>query len=264
MVAFAQGDIVEFSLPDGRIVLAWILHISNSDRFSDAFGFIVLALKSSLHVDLSSTDLLSIPFLGPFYSDIVDAVEHYHWKAVAHQVVSPAAWQLTRRSCGGNEYLGDECLGPEPRDGSLKDNEPAGMLYVYNVLEDAFGVLPKESDHPVSPVPELAEKNLSKAQRLERVSFQQVVKWCDKKIQRSVLHYLNYLRVELIAGAGSRKKKETRALFKGVVLGLNEIQEETQLILTEERDAICDALELMGNIVELDSISEDLDRWRKW
>jgi hypothetical protein len=74
---------------------------------------------------------------------------------------------------------------------------------------------------------------------------------------------LNYLRAELIAGAGSRKKKETRALFKGVVLGLNEIQEETQLILTEERDAICDALELMGNIVELDSISEDLDRWRK-
>jgi hypothetical protein len=68
----------------------------------------------------------------------------------------------------------------------------------------------------------------------------------------------------LIAGSGSRKKKETRALFKGVVLGLNEIQEETLLILTEERDAICDALELMGNIVELDSISEDLDRWRKW
>jgi hypothetical protein len=67
-----------------------------------------------------------------------------------------------------------------------------------------------------------------------------------------------------IAGAGSRKKKETRALFKGIVLALNEIQDETQLILTEERDAICDALEIMGNIVELDSISEDLDRWRNW
>ena len=263
MALFAQGDIVEFALPDGRIVLSWILHISSSARFSDAFGFIVLGLKSSLHIDLSTADLLSIPFLGPFYS-YIEAAADDHWKAVAHQVVSPAAWQLTRRSWGEEEYLGDECLGPAPRDGSLKNMLPSGMLYVYNVLEDAFGVLPKESDHSVSPMPELAEKNLSKAQRLERVSFQQVVTWCDKKIQRSVLHYLNYLRVELIAGAGGRKKKETRALFKGVVLALNEIQDETQLILTEERDAICDALELMGNIVELDSISEDLDSWRNW
>ena len=263
MTPFAQGDIVEFALPDGRIVQAWILHISNSARFRNAFGFVVLGLKSSLHIDLSKADLLSLPFLGPFYS-YIEAAEDDHWKAIAHQVVSPAAWQLTRRSWGEEEYLGDECLGLASRDGSLRNMLPSGMLYVYNGLKKAFGVLPKESDHPVSPVPELAEKNLSKAQRLERVSFQQVVKWCDKKIQRSVLHYLNYLRAELIAGAGSRKKKETRALFKGVVLGLNEIQEETQLILTEERDAICDALELMGNIVELDSISEDLDRWRKW
>ncbi len=265
MQKFQQGDIVKFSLPDGRTAIGWILHISEMFGPVTVFGFIVFGTHIE-DFDYSEANLLALPFHGPFYASLKDAVAD-QWETIGFQSVSKEAFQLTRRLYAAREYIGDECIGPASTgDTSLKSMGPSGMLYNYKVIQKAMGLVSTVDDAESAGRSKTTAPTETRTaiQRLEQISFKQAIHWCDAKIKRSVLHHLSQLRTELIAGEGTRRKAETAALFKSCIGALNEIQEETHLILTEERDAICDVLQEMGLIVGFDSVSEKLDRWRKW
>jgi hypothetical protein len=78
--------------------------------------------------------------LGPLYTHI-DAINHYGWRVIAHQPVSEAKRQLTRRQVGGGIYVGDEYLGSAEELGepNVKPMRTMGMPVVYREIEKAFG-----------------------------------------------------------------------------------------------------------------------------
>lgn len=75
---YHEGDIVEIPLPDGRIAIGWILHISQ--HFKNAVGFVVFGIKGQIREDAvlrGDSDVpSSMTVLGPLYTQI-DALKHY-------------------------------------------------------------------------------------------------------------------------------------------------------------------------------------------
>ena len=139
---FQEGDIVEIPLPDGRVATGWILHISQ--RTKDAVGFIVFGIKGQQAVDvvfdLDGRNPVSMKVLGPLYTHI-DNLALSGWKIYAHQPISDAKRQLTKRLIGGNVYVADEYLGSAEELGELglKPMLAMGMPVVYAEIERAFG-----------------------------------------------------------------------------------------------------------------------------
>lgn len=139
---FQEGDIVEIPLPDGRIAIGWVLHVSK--HFTNAVGFIVFGVKGreseDVIYDLDTGKPLSTRILGPCYTHI-EAMRHYGWKVFAHQPISDSKRQLTRRQVGENVYVGDECLGTaeELGESNLKQMQTMGMPIIYKEIERAFG-----------------------------------------------------------------------------------------------------------------------------
>jgi Immunity protein 26 len=141
---FQEGDIVEIPLPDGRIAIGRILHISQ--RTQRAIGFIVLGIKGQVREDVvvnpTTGSPTTMPVLGPLYTDI-DAARHYRWKVVEHVPMKERDRLLTKRRVGDGVYVGDEFIGSvdELGDHSLKPMLLYGMVAVYNVIERAFGTV---------------------------------------------------------------------------------------------------------------------------
>ena len=112
MTTFREGDIVQIPLPDGRVATGWILHLSK--RFKDAVGFIVFGIEDQVAHDVvynfSTGDPISMKVLGPLYTH-GDNMSISGWKVFAHQPVSEAKRQLTRRQVGGGVYVADDYLG---------------------------------------------------------------------------------------------------------------------------------------------------------
>ena len=139
---YQEGDVVEIPLPDGRIAIGWVLHISQ--HFKDAVGFIVFGIKGQIREDVvfrgDSYVASSMTVLGPLYTHI-DALKHYGWKVFAHQPVSDAKRQLTRRQVGGGVYVADDYLGSADELGEpcLKPMLAMGIPVVYGKIEEAFG-----------------------------------------------------------------------------------------------------------------------------
>ncbi len=138
---FAEGDIVEIPLPDGRTAIGRILHVSK--HFKDAVGFIVFGIKGqvseSVEFDSTMTDPTTMRVLGPLYTHSA-AIEHYGWKRIAHAPVSARQQMLTKRRVGGNVYVGDECIGgiAEFCGEDIRPMLAMGMLAVYETIESAF------------------------------------------------------------------------------------------------------------------------------
>jgi hypothetical protein len=138
---FQEGDIVEIPLPDGRIATGWILHISR--RFKDAVGFVVFGIQGQVRDDIvfdrDSGRPLSMSVLGPLYTHIA-ALEYYGWRVSAHQPISDATRQLTRRHVGGGVYVADEFLGSAEELGEpdLRPMLVMGMPVVYDEIDRAF------------------------------------------------------------------------------------------------------------------------------
>jgi len=138
---FQEGDLVEIPLPDGRIAIAWILHISM--RFKDLVAFVVFGIKGQLGTDVAydvEGEPLSTRVLGPLYTSTV-AASHYGWNVFAHQRISDVKRQLTRRQVGGGVYVGDEYLGSveELDECHLPTMLVIGMPVIYQEVEKAFG-----------------------------------------------------------------------------------------------------------------------------
>ena len=139
---FKEGDIVEIPLPDGRMAIGWILHISR--RFKNAVGFVVFGIKGQLRVDAVSEFRSSRPegmkVLGPLYTHM-DALKHYRWRTFAHQAVSHDKRMLTKLNVGGNVYVADDYLGPIKKvdDPTVRPMLAMGMPVIYSEIEKAFG-----------------------------------------------------------------------------------------------------------------------------
>ena len=139
---FKEGDIVQIPLPDGRVATGWILHISQ--RTKDAVGFIVFGIEGQHAVDvvydLESRNPMSMKVLGPLYTHL-DNLALSGWKKYAHQPISDAKRQLTRRLVGGNVYVADDYLGSAEELGEtgLKPMLAMGMPVVYGEIVRAFG-----------------------------------------------------------------------------------------------------------------------------
>ena len=108
---FQEGDIVEIPLPDDRMAIAWILHISK--QFKGAVGFIVFGIKGQVRDDVvsefGSVKPTSMMVLGPLYTHM-DAIKHYGWKTFAQQPISESQRMLTKREVGGGVYVGEMAL----------------------------------------------------------------------------------------------------------------------------------------------------------
>lgn len=139
---FQEGDIVEIPLPDGRIVIGRILHISQRTR--GAIGFIVLGIKGQVREDMvvnpTTGNPTTMPVLGPLYTSI-DAARHYGWNVVEHVPMKERDRLLTKRRVGHGVYVGDEFIGTvdELGDHSLRPMLLYGMVAVYSVIERALG-----------------------------------------------------------------------------------------------------------------------------
>lgn len=139
---YQEGDIVEIPLPDGRIAIGWILHISQ--HFKNAVGFIVFGIKGQTRKDAffnAEADApLSMKVLGPLYTHI-DAIKHHGWAVVSHQPISEEKRQLTKRLVGGGVYVADTYLGEAADVGEpgLKPMLAMGMPVVYWEIDKAFG-----------------------------------------------------------------------------------------------------------------------------
>lgn len=139
---FHEGDIVEIPLPDGRVAIGWIIHISK--RFKDCVGFVVFGIKGNVRDDIQfdpeSGKPLSMGVLGIMYTH-VEALRHYGWKAYAHQPISESKRLLTKRLVGGGVYVGDDYIGSvdEIAEHNLKPMLVMGMPVVYMEIEKAFG-----------------------------------------------------------------------------------------------------------------------------
>lgn len=134
---FREGDIVEIPLPDGRVAIGWILHLSK--HFKDAVGFIVFGIKGQVR----NENIEAHPFLdvlGPLYTH-VDALKHYGWNTYAHQPISESKRLLTKRRVGGDVYVGDDYIGSAEELGeqNLRPMLVMGMPVVYFEIEKAFG-----------------------------------------------------------------------------------------------------------------------------
>lgn len=133
-----EGDIVEIPLPDGRVAVGWILHVST--RFAGAVGFVVFGIKGVLREDFVVASR-NLSVLGVLYTNIA-AVAHYGWKVIAHQPLTDAKRALTKRRVGGDVYVADDYIGPVEGH-STDDLKPMllyGMAAVYNEIEAAFPV----------------------------------------------------------------------------------------------------------------------------
>jgi hypothetical protein len=137
-----EGDIVEIPLPDGRIAIGRILHLSK--HFKDAVGFIVFGIKGDVRndvvVDHSTGDPKAITVLGPLYTNL-RAAQHYGWKSIEQIPMQEQDRLLTKREVGGGVYVGDEYLGSVDELGEY-DLRPMllhGMLAVYDAIEKGFG-----------------------------------------------------------------------------------------------------------------------------
>ena len=139
---FREGDFVEIPLPDGRVAIGWILHISQ--QFRNAVGFIVFGVKGQIREDLIVDSTTGNPskmdVLGPLYTHI-DAIRHYGWKIVGHQPLSESKRMLTKREVGGGVYVGDEYLGSveELKAYDVKPMLAMGMPLIKEEIEKAFG-----------------------------------------------------------------------------------------------------------------------------
>ena len=137
-----EGELVEIPLPDGRIAIGWILHVSK--LFSRMVGFVVFGIKGQIRTDVEQDretgNILSMKILGPWYTH-EDAITHYGWRTFASQTISPAKRQLTKRLVGSNVYVGDDCLGKATQNeiSTLKPMLAMGMEAVYRHIEKAFG-----------------------------------------------------------------------------------------------------------------------------
>ena len=133
---------MEIPLPDGRIAIGWIVHISQ--RFKNAVGFVIFGIRGQVRDDVvwdnQTGNPSSMTVLGPLYTHI-DAIKHYGWKVFAHQPISEKKRQLTRRQVGGGVYVADEYLGSAEELGEhrLKPMLAMGMPVVYGEIEKAFG-----------------------------------------------------------------------------------------------------------------------------
>lgn len=137
---FQEGDIVEIPLPDGRMAIGWILHISQ--HFKNAVGFVVFGIKgheSDIRYDPESGRAASAKVLGPLYTHI-NALEHYGWKSIAHQPVSESKRLLTKREVGGGVYVADKYIGSleEVGEPDIKPMLAMGMPVIYTEIAKAF------------------------------------------------------------------------------------------------------------------------------
>jgi len=139
---FREGDFVEIPLPDGRVGIGWILHISK--HFKNAVGFVVFGIKGKVREDIpinpDTGNPRSLSALGLFYTHI-DALSHYGWKTYAHAPISEPRRLLTKRLVGGGVYVGDDYIGSADELGeqNLKPMVVMGMPVVYTEIEKAFG-----------------------------------------------------------------------------------------------------------------------------
>lgn len=137
-----EGDVVEIPLPDGRVAIGCLLHVSQ--RFQNAVGFVVFGIKGQLRddvlLDAQTGNLASIAVLGPMYTHM-DAIQHYGWKAYAHQPITESKRLLTKRNVGGNVYVADEFIGPldTVSESGLNPMLAMGMPLIYSEIAKAFG-----------------------------------------------------------------------------------------------------------------------------
>ena len=131
-----EGDFVEIPLPDGRVAIARIIHVSQ--YFKNAVGFVVYGIAGTL-LTTELHDLLGSERLGPLYTHI-DAIGHYGWKVIGHHPISEADRKLTTRRVAGDVYVGDDCVGPvaDLRCPDLKPMLGMGMPVVYHVIQKEF------------------------------------------------------------------------------------------------------------------------------
>lgn len=136
---FREGDIVEIPLPDGRVGIGWILHVSR--YFTNAVGFVVFGIKGELRTE-DTAEIFTLGVLGPLYTNI-SALEDYGWRTVAHQPISESRRALTTRRVGEHVYIGDDCVGSVEELGKhdLRPMLGMGMLVVYEEIARAFGKL---------------------------------------------------------------------------------------------------------------------------
>lgn len=137
-----EGDIVEIPMPDERIAIGRILHISQ--RTQGAVGFVVLGIKGQVREDVVMNPAIGNPanirVLGPLYTDI-DAIQHYGWDVVEHVPINDGDRLLTKRRVADGVYVGDEFIGTvdELNEHNLKPMRLYGMVAVYNAIEKAYG-----------------------------------------------------------------------------------------------------------------------------
>lgn len=144
MMSFREGDIVQIPLPDGRVATGWILHVLK--RFKNAVGFIVFGVEgqTSTNVvnDSTTGNPISMNVLGPLYTHL-DNLALSGWRTIAHQPISDAKRELTRRQVGGGVYVADDYLGSAEELGeqNLRPMLAMGMPVVYSEIYSAFGSL---------------------------------------------------------------------------------------------------------------------------
>ena len=139
---FHEGDIVEIPLPDGRVAIGWILHISK--HFKNAVGFVVFGIKGKVRDDIQfdadTGKPLSMGVLGVLYTHIAN-LSLCGWRTYAHQPISESTRLLTKRHVGGDVYVGDDYVGSieELGEQNLRPMLVMGMPVVYMEIERAFG-----------------------------------------------------------------------------------------------------------------------------
>jgi hypothetical protein len=106
-----------------------------------------------------------------------------------------------------------------------------------------------------------------KADALKNVDFHQCLKFCYEDLEPYLLAELEQLREGLAALPEGASKKKILSLFEKCVVALNELDESEVLesgIDTVEREALCEALYRLGDVVGLDASTEYVDEWRDW
>ena len=106
-----------------------------------------------------------------------------------------------------------------------------------------------------------------KKHELEELNLKSFLTVCYDDLEPHLMQELNQLRFNLIKLSDDSSEKQILAQFETCVEALNAMEDNRNIesgIDTEEREALCEVLYQMGDIVGLDSSTDYVDNWRDW
>ncbi|WP_431476621.1 hypothetical protein [Massilia eburnea] len=128
------GDLI--AIPSGdRIGLAKVVYTSDFFR-----NVLLLRLYRKTYPNLDINELPAVEELSDLYYTSSDPVTEGRWTKVGFQPISEAEKLLSKRTVGGDVWIGDEHLGPA----SEQELEvlPKMLTYGYRLIEKAISRFP--------------------------------------------------------------------------------------------------------------------------